>query len=203
MNFRHFALIGFVGCAGAAVAGTGEAQTTQPAQVAQGAAGNGPVTPVAVPTSAPRNRGRGASPEPTASETPEPPQFTSMDGVWEVASQPLDSSLRVTYSHLFITQHGDQLTGRWVRGGTPKEKKTDTYVFSGTFDGRLFKLSLKNNQDVVYTMSGYAENFSDMVGLLTSADPKDKGLPFTASHRKNQKFMLSSLPNVAGSEKST
>jgi len=37
-------------------------------------------------------------------------------------------------------------------------------------------------------MSGYAENFGDMVGLLTSSDPKDKGLPFTAAHRKKEKL---------------
>ncbi len=36
-------------------------------------------------------------------------------------------------------------------------------------------------------MAGYAENFGDMVGLLTTADPKDKGVPFTASHRKHDK----------------
>jgi len=202
LTLRQLAFIGFIASAGVAVAATGEAQTPQPVQVAQGAANGGALTPVAVPTSAPR-RGRGASPEPSTSETPEPPQFTSMDGVWEVASQPLDSSLRVTYSHLYITQHGDQLTGRWVRGGTPQQKKIDTYVFSGTFDGRLFKLSLKNKDNVAYTMSGYAENFSDMVGLLTSTDPKDKGLPFTAAHRKAEKFLMSALPHDAGAERST
>jgi hypothetical protein len=38
-----------------------------------------------------------------------------------------------------------------------------------------------------WTMKGYAENFGDMVGLLTTGDPKDKGTAFTAAHRKKEK----------------
>jgi len=37
-----------------------------------------------------------------------------MDGVWEVALQPLDASPAV-YSHLFITQNAQTLTGTWKR----------------------------------------------------------------------------------------
>ena len=109
----------------------------------------------------------------------EPPQFQTMDGVWEVQLQPLGGA-RTVYSHLSISQKGDTLSGTWNRSA--KEK----LPFTGTFDGRLFKLTLSGGQTM--TMSGYAENFGDMVGLLTTADPKDKGVPFTASHRKHDKL---------------
>ncbi len=145
------------------------------------------IAPTPAASSAPAGRrGRrpapAASPQPGASpsESPEPPQFQTMDGVWEVQLQPF-GSYRAIYSHLSITQKGDQLSGTWIR--TDKDK----LAFSGTFDGRLFKLSLKGSGTESYTMAGYAENFGDMVGLLTSADPKDRGVPFTASHRKKDK----------------
>lgn len=186
MNLRPLALVGF---AAFALGGTAAAQMPPPAQVAQ-------VPPPSI-TPGPGARRRGnPEPSPTGSETPEPPQFTSMDGVWEVASQPLDRSLRVSYTHLYITQHGDQLTGTWLRKGKPKDKDADYYEFTGTFDGRLFKINLKNAKGIVYTMSGYAENYSDMVGLLTSADPKDHGTPFTAAHRKSERFIMSALPGA-------
>lgn len=179
MNLRQLALVGL---AGFALCGTAAAQTPAPAQVAQVVPTSAPATPSPAPAG-PRGR-RAATPAPSGSpsETPEPPQFQTMDGVWEVASQPMDGSLHVKYSHLFITQKGDQLTGTWVRG------EKDTFNFTGTFDGRLFKLNLSNAKGTAYTMSGYAENFGDMVGLLTSSDPKDKGLPFTAAHRKKEKL---------------
>ena len=90
--------------------------------------------------------------------------------------------VRAVYSHLYITQKGDELNGTWRR--TDK----DTLTLNGSFDGRLFKFSLKDAKGATWTMSGYAENYADMVGLLTSSDPKDKGVPFTASHRKKEKL---------------
>ena len=51
----------------------------------------------------------------------------------------------------------------------------------------MFKLTSTDGKDT-WTFSGYAENFSDMVGLLATADPKDKGTPFTASHRKKDRI---------------
>ena len=83
-----------------------------------------------------------------------------------------------------MVQKGDTLTGTWVR------KANERLNFTGTFDGRLFKLTAKDAKDVAWTFAGYAENFSDMVGLLTSADPKDKGTPFTASHRKRERLTV-------------
>jgi hypothetical protein len=105
-----------------------------------------------------------------------------MDGVWEVQVQPLGTG-RTIYSHLYMKQTGDVLSGTWAR---PDKSKVP---FTGTFDGRLFKLSATDaTSKNSWTLAGYAENFSDMVGLLTTADPKDKGTPFTASHRKKDRF---------------
>jgi hypothetical protein len=142
--------------------------------------------PSASPSPAPagrrgrRNATPAPSPEASPSDTPEPPQFQTMDGVWEVQLQP-PLTARAIYSHLYITQKGDQLTGTWVRDNKTK------VPFTGTFDGRLFKLNLTDGKST-WTMAGYAENFGDMVGLLTTADPKDKGTPFTAAHRKKEKL---------------
>ena len=143
------------------------------------------VTPASSSSPAPAGRrGRRAStpePGPSASDTPEPPQFSTMDGVWEVQLQPLTGTGRAIYSHLAIAQKGDQLTGTWTRENNQK------VPYTGTFDGRLFKLTATDGKNA-WTFSGYAENFSDMVGLLTTADPKDKGTPFTASHRKKERY---------------
>ena len=149
-------------------------------------AGAGPtITPAPATTPAPAGRrGRRSStpePAPSASDTPEPPQFSTMDGVWEVQLQPLTGSGRAIYSHLAITQKGDQLSGTWQRENNQK------LAFTGTFDGRLFKLTAADGKGT-WTFSGYAENFSDMVGLVQTADPKDKGVPFTASHRKKDRL---------------
>ncbi len=139
-------------------------------------------SPSAAPAGRRGRRAPAASPEPSASDTPEPPQFSTMDGVWEVQVQPLTGNGRAVYSHFYITQKGDQLSGTWIRNNNEK------LPFSGTFDGRLYKLTATAPDKTAYTLSGYAENFSDMVGLLLTADPKDKGTPFTASHRKRERI---------------
>ncbi|HYZ17237.1 MAG TPA: hypothetical protein VE591_12580, partial [Candidatus Acidoferrum sp.] len=156
----------------------------------------------------------GANPAASPSETPEPPQFQTMDGVWEVQLQPMDRSTNTIYSHLYVKQSTDgSLTGYWIRNDKSRMN------FTGTFDGRLFKLALTpagpdpaatpekgkptkgkaestatpppwNMPGMTYTMSGYAENFGDMVGMLSSSDPKDKGTPFTASHRKKERSAI-------------
>jgi outer membrane protein assembly factor BamB len=140
--------------------------------------------PAATATPAPAGRrGRRSNPEPAASpsDTPEPPQFATMDGVWEVQLQPLTGTGRAIYSHFRLAQKGDQITGTWTR------ENNQNVPFTGTFDGRLFKLSAADGKST-WTFSGYAENNSDMVGLLQTADPKDKGTPFTASHRKKDRL---------------
>lgn len=140
--------------------------------------------PSAGPSSSAEGRGRrgrrggAASPGPSPSETPEPPQFSTLDGVWEVALQPLTGA-RAVYSHLFITQNGNTLTGTWRR-----DAKT-TLPFTGTFDGRLFKLTVTDGT-TTELLSGYEENNSDMVGLFTDGNALHPGTPFTAAHRKKE-----------------
>lgn len=181
-----------------------------------------PPAPSQAPNAAPAGgrRGRrgapasGASPAASPSETPEPPQFQTMDGVWEVQLQPMDRSGKTIYSHLYVKQATDgSLTGYWMRADKSRMN------FTGTFDGRLFKIALTpagpdpsaapatakstgkgasspatpapwEVPGLAYTMSGYAENFGDMVGILSSSDPKDKGTPFTASHRKKERSAI-------------
>jgi len=103
-----------------------------------------------------------------------------MDGIWEVQVQPLTMP-KTMYSHFVMTQKGDDLTGTWIRDNNAK------VPFAGTFDGRLFKLTATDGKST-WTLSGYAENFSDMVGLVITTAPGDKGTPFTASHRKKERL---------------
>jgi hypothetical protein len=154
-------------------------------------------TPTAAPTfnptasPAPRGRNRlNASPSPTSSpsETPAPPQFTTLDGVWEVE---LQTRAHTYYSHITLRQSGAQgsdVSGIWDQGGNPDKKLPIT----GTFDGRLFKLTatLKENE---YVFTGYVENYSDIVGMVS--DGKND-LPFTAQHRKKEKFINNITPGI-------
>jgi hypothetical protein len=145
-------------------------------------------TPAATPNPSPtpggkRHRADAApkpSPSPDATDTPEPPQFSTMDGVWEVALQPLDGSPAI-YSHLTIAQSGQTLSGTW------KRDDKSNLPFTGSFDGRLFKLAASEGAKS-YTLSGYVENFGDMVGLITLDGSTAFGTPFTAQHRKKQKL---------------
>jgi hypothetical protein len=211
LNLRQIALVAL---AALALGGTAAAQVA-PARVGQAAqvtpppppapnSANAPTpgtligTPVpstpaalASPSPSPAPAGRrgrrpaaSPSPEASASESPEPPQFSTMDGVWEVQVQPLNGA-RTIYSHLYVTQKGDALSGTWIRSDK------DRVPFTGTFDGRLFKLTATaaDAAKTTWTLSGYAENFSDMVGLLVvTADKNDRGTPFTASHRKKERI---------------
>ena len=124
--------------------------------------------------------GGGPSPSPNPSDTPEPPQFSTLDGVWEVALQPLNGG-RTVYSHLYVTQQGNAVSGTWRRGGDKAG-----LPFTGTFDGRLFKLTVTDGA-ATQQLSGYEENYMDMVGLFSDGDPAHQGTPFTAAHRKRIK----------------
>jgi hypothetical protein len=167
---------GSVATPGTLIGTPAPATTPPPPSIAPAAAASASPAP-----SGRRGRRAAPSPEPSSSETPEPPQFSTMDGVWEVQLQPLNGSGRTVYSHFYLTQKTDALSGTWARANN------DKLQLAGTFDGRLFKLTATDAKKTTYTLSGYAENFSDMVGLLTTADPKDKGTPFTASHRKKER----------------
>ncbi|MBV8152003.1 MAG: hypothetical protein JO101_04980 [Candidatus Eremiobacteraeota bacterium] len=146
-----------------------------------------PLPPTALPTPLPSltpitgRRGRSTStPQPKASpspsETPAPPQFTSLDGTWEIE---LQTRVKTFYSHLVLKQAGEagaDVSGVWQRGNTK-------LPLTGTFDGRLFKFVVKDGSKEE-TMSGYVENFSDIVGMYTDGG---KPTPFTAQHRKREK----------------
>ncbi len=151
--------------------------------------------PTFSPTVSPAPRGRSrrnASPSPSPasspSETPAPPQFTTLEGVWEVE---LQTRAHTYYSHFTLRQSGAQgadVSGIWDQGGNPDKK----IPLTGTFDGRLFKFTatLKENE---YTFTGYVENYSDIVGMVS--DGKND-LPFTAQHRKKEKFFNNVTPGI-------
>jgi hypothetical protein len=145
-------------------------------------------SPSPAPSGRPR-RGRRApgpaasgSPSPGPSDTPEPPQFTTLDGVWEVETQPLGKRL-ATYTHFGVTATGATISGYWEDG--PRKSKS-RLPMTGTFDGRLISLSVTMSDGSTATFSGYVEGFSDMVGIFRTSD-KDAGTAFTAEHRKKLK----------------
>jgi len=137
--------------------------------------------PIATPSAGPR-RGRRArpveSPSPDASDTPAPPQFKTLDGVWEIELQPVGRRL-ATYQHFFIVQNGNVISGYWLH--LPHDTKTP---ITGSFDGRLIQINATTGSATV-TFTGYVENMGDMVGMqhLTAGDT---GIAFTAQHRKKE-----------------
>jgi len=148
-----------------------------------------PPTPVPTPTpSIPSGgrHGRGggkpkATPSPDASDTPEPAQFSNLDGVWEIEGQPFGQRQAV-YSHLNLIQKDQALSGTW------KRDDKHTIPVTGTFDGRVFHLTASEpGTNVVYTLTGYVENFSDMVGQVSADSATIKPLNFTGQHRKKSK----------------
>jgi hypothetical protein len=152
------------------------------------------ISPTINPAPAPTRKGISnpnmATPTPaaSASETPAPPQFTTLDGIWEIE---LQTRARTYYSHLTLRQSGAagaDVSGIWDQGGYPDKK----IPLTGTFDGRLFKFTA-NFKDNEYTFSGYVENYSDIVGMVS--DGKND-LPFTAQHRKKEKFFNNITPGI-------
>ena len=146
----------------------------------------GPSTGAPVPSTSPSGRpqrgrrtGRSGTPAPEATDTPEPPQFSTLDGIWEVELQPVGHRL-ANYEHFSITQSGSALSGYWEHGA----KKLRTPI-TGTFDGHLIQISATTATGTV-TFAGYVEGFGDMVGMqhLTGNDP---GIAFTAQHRKKER----------------
>ena len=180
VNLRHLALAAVAVLAVAPVAVSRAVAQTGPGPAVS------PAPAAASPTPEPRGRGRRAStpapaPQASASETPAPPQFSTLDGVWEVQMQPLNPiGTPTVYSHFYMTQKGNDLSGTWKRANNT------TVPFTGSFDGRLFALTVKDGAHT-FTLNGYVENFGDMVGLYKTEDPKDQGTPFTASHRKKER----------------
>jgi hypothetical protein len=184
VNFSRLRLgIGLAVILGIATANAGFAQNAADAQTpAPG------LTPAASPspTGGPRRGRRAApsgSPSPNASpsNTPEPPQFSTLDGIWEVEAQPIGRRL-ATYTHLSINTTGADINGYYQTTG----KKGTKYPMTGTFDGRLISMSVNMPNGQTLTFNGYVETFADMVGLYRTSD-KDPGTAFTAQHRKKQR----------------
>lgn len=172
------------GAASAATAVPAPAVTAAPTAAPSAAPS---LTPV--PTASPGGPRRGRrAPGPAASssasaspsETPEPPQFTTLDGIWEIELQPLGKRL-ATYSHISITTTGASIAGYWEHGGNTRSPMT------GTFDGRLITMTITLPDGTKPSFSGYVENFGDMVGLFHATDT-DAGTAFTAQHRKKLKI---------------
>ncbi len=133
--------------------------------------------PIVRPTAAPRGR---PTPKPSGkpTETPPPPQFTNLSGVWEIEAQP--GGPQTIYTHLRLQQNADNtVTGYWQRG-------KQLLPFNGAFDGRQFKLTVQDGK-TQETFAGYEDNFSDMVGLIDMGNGKPP-IPFTASHRAKSEF---------------
>ncbi len=170
------------------------AQTTAPQALTVPASATPSLAPNAVqsavvpagvgsPTPAPGpKRGRKAAakgtPAPDATDTPEAPQFSTLDGIWEIELQPLGHRL-ANYQHFSIKQSGSTLTGYWEHD--PKKMRTP---ISGTFDGRLIQISATTDGGTV-TFAGYVESYGDMVGMQHLTD-RDTGVAFTAQHRKKE-----------------
>jgi hypothetical protein len=169
--------------------------------VAQQATPSGPIPPpppypgytppansVPIVRSTPAARGK-AKPSSGATETPAPPQFTNLSGIWEVEAQP--GGAQTLYTHLRLQQNADNtITGYWERG-------KQELPFNGNFDGRQFKLVVQDGKTQT-TFAGYEDNFSDMVGLIDKGDGKP--VAFTASHRKKSDFLngINIGPGIGG-----
>jgi hypothetical protein len=188
VNFSRLRLgIGFAVVLGIATATAGLAQYGANPEVPLPVATAVPTPgPVSTASGAPR-RGRRApnpnasgSPGPNASDTPEPPQFTTLDGVWEVEMQPIGHRL-ATYTHLGITATGANIAGYWEHD--PHKTRSP---MKGTYDGRLISLQITLSDGSTSTFTGYVENFADMVGIFRTKDT-DVGTAFTAEHRKKLK----------------
>jgi hypothetical protein len=145
-----------------------------------------PVTPAPATSAGPkrghRTKAPDAGPTPSAepSDTPEPPQFSTLDGIWEVEMQPLGSRL-ARYSHLSISVTGSTISGYYEHA--PGRTRS---AMTGTFDGRLISMQITMPNGTTAQMSGYVESFADMVGLFHTSDT-DPGTAFTAQHRKKIK----------------
>jgi len=130
-------------------------------------------------------RGRGGKPKgtpaPDPSDTPEPSQFSSLDGVWEIEGQPFGQRQAV-YSHLNLMQKDQVLSGTW------KRDDKQLIPVTGSFDGRVFHLTATDTATkTVYTLQGYVENYMDMVGRVSADSTTFSPLNFTAQHRKKTK----------------
>jgi hypothetical protein len=198
LNLRTIG-ISVIGLAAFVTASAGVAQQTlgpvpppPPSPILQVTQQPAPAAPIYTPPPPNAPIGRPAATQPPASgrirgtprpgssgETPGPPQFTNLSGVWEIQLQP--GGPQTVYSHFLMQQNSDNtITGYWEHG---KEK----LPFNGTFDGRQFRLTVADGK-LQETFAGYEDNFSDMVGLVDMGSGKQP-VAFTASHRAKVQFL--------------
>jgi len=134
-------------------------------------------------TEAPRGRHHRGGTAPESSTSPEPsptptsPAFATLDGTWEMQLQYIDHT---DYSYLTIAQKDQTLSGTW------RISKSVQYPLEGTYDGRLIRMLVKENNGAV-TLSGYVEGATDMVGILDAGNGVTPNIAFTAEHRASQK----------------
>jgi hypothetical protein len=126
--------------------------------------------PPPAPVPAPTRRGRYDPPDEIPSSAPTSPAFATLDGKWEVQVQYIDHT---DYSHFTLKQSGQTIAGTW-------NVEKDAYPLEGTYDGRLFKFTVKQPSTTLQ-LSGYVETASDMVGIIVHE--KGENTAFTASHR--------------------
>jgi hypothetical protein len=188
VNFSRLRLgIGFALVSALASVTAGLAQTQLPPPPAPAVTATPAPPPTASPSPGPRRGKRAPGPAASSkagaqpSETPEPPQFSTLDGIWEVELQPNAKRLAV-YSHLNITVTGSTIAGYWEHD--PHKTKS---TMRGTFDGRLIQMNVALPNGATGQFSGYVEGFADMVGMFHAND-KDPGTAFTAQHRKKLKI---------------
>ncbi len=187
MNFTRISvgvLVAALLAVAAAAAGFAQVGPVPTPPAPNGAAGA--PTPQPTPNSLPRRGRRGprpassGAPGASPSDTPVPPQFTTLDGTWEIEVQPPLQRL-ADYSFMTIKTDGANLTGSWLHGA----KRTRSPMI-GTFDGRLISMTVTLPDGRAASFAGYVESLDDMVGMYRAND-KDPGTAFTGEHRKKEK----------------
>ncbi|HEY1882151.1 MAG TPA: hypothetical protein VGG51_03800 [Candidatus Cybelea sp.] len=137
-------------------------------------------TPSNLPTPSAAFPMGGSAPKPAASGTPSPPPASArrgLDGVWEVAIQ---HSNTTDYTHLYIKQQGDQLSGTYL------DSKNKKYPLVGTIEGQNVRLIVTMPGGTTILAEAKLDGMTDMVGILSMAGGDTA---FTASYRPKEKWI--------------
>ena len=118
------------------------------------------------------------TPKPKGSPTPPPNDRKGLDGVWEVAIQPMNGD--PFYEHLFIKQTGQALAGTYL---TQDKKK---FPLAGAIDGTQIRIVATLPDGSTIVLEGKVDGTTDMVGMLTNAKGRT---PFTAAYRPKEKWI--------------
>jgi hypothetical protein len=122
----------------------------------------------------------GGTASPAASGTPSPPPPSArkgLDGVWEVAIQHPNTT---DYTHFYIKQQGDQLSGTYL------DAKNKKYPLVGTIDGQNVRLIVTMPGGTTILAQARLDGMTDMVGILSMAGGDTA---FTASYRPKEKWI--------------